>query len=264
MQFNQYIVDAFASRPFEGNPAAVCLLDHWLPDATLAAIAAENNQSETAFVVEAPGRHELRWFTPTFEIDLCGHATLASAFVVMRFVRPSLDTVAFSTRSGVLTVRRDGDLYRMDLPSRPGTPTEVPGLLAQGLGLQPTEVLMARDCLAIVESEDDVLRCKPDFDVLARLPSLGVIVSAPGRQHDFVSRAFFPTDSLKEDAVTGSAHCTLVPYWARRLGKTRLHARQLSQRGGDLLCEDLGERVGIAGSAVLFAEGVIHLPDSVA
>jgi PhzF family phenazine biosynthesis protein len=259
MEIPLYIIDAFSRTIFGGNPAAVCPLREWLPDNQLSSIAVENNQSETAFFVGKRGRYRLRWFTPVFEIDLCGHATLASAYVIFQFLEPDLAEVVFETASGELRVSRSNGLLSMDLPSRPGKESEYPSALREGLGVSASEVFLARDFLVIVESEDIVRGCAPKFEMLQNLPSLGIIVSAPGRSHDFVSRVFFPTDSIKEDPVTGSAHCTLVPYWSRRLGKSTLNARQISHRGGDLLCEDLGERVRISGAATVYSVGTIRL-----
>lgn len=251
-----YQVDAFTDQPFKGNPAAVCPLASWLPDQTMQAIAMENNLSETAFLVGANGRYRLRWFTPTLEVDLCGHATLASAFVVFEKLEPELKAVEFDTQSGVLRVTRaDGRLF-MDFPARPAEmPASVPGL-AEALGAAPGEVGLSRDALAVFEREDQIRALRPDR---ARLLALGhaVAATAPGSDCDFVSRFFAPTYGIDEDPVTGSAHCTLVPYWSRRLGKKTLHARQVSARGGELYCEDRGERVSIGGQAALFMEGTI-------
>jgi len=259
MEIPFYIVDAFSRNVFGGNPAAVCPLREWLSDDLLSSIALENNQSETAFFVGERGRYRLRWFTPAFEIALCGHATLASAYVVFQFLEPSLNSVIFETASGDLQVTRNGQSLSMDLPARPGVTADCPIDLREGLGIAPAEVYLARDFLVIVDTEEIVRGCSPKFEMLQNLPSLGIIVSAPSRTWDFVSRVFFPTDSIKEDSVTGSAHCTLVPYWSRRLGKTTLRARQISARGGDLLCEDLGDRVRLSGNAAVYSVGTIRL-----
>ncbi len=259
MQIPIYQVDAFTNRLFAGNPAAVCLLESWLQDDILQAVAAENNLSETAFLVPGPHHYDLRWFTPKTEVDLCGHATLASAHVIFHCLNSPLSEVAFSTRSGRLTVCRDGARLVMDFPSRPGTPCEAPAGLLQGLGVSPLEVYRSRDYLVVLPSETDVRGVNPDFDTLSGLDALGVIVTAPGDQVDFVSRFFAPGEGIPEDPVTGSAHCTLVPYWAARLEKRRLHALQVSARGGELFCEDRGGRVRIAGNAVVFMVGQISL-----
>jgi len=261
MQLPLYQVDAFTDRVFGGNPAAVCPLDAWLPDATLQAIAAENNLSETAFFVRESGGYALRWFTPTTEVDLCGHATLASAYIIFRFLEPDRDEVAFQTRkAGVLRVKREGDLLRMDFPSRPAVRSPPPAGLEAALGKAPAEALSARDCLAVYKSAAEVAALNPDFSALAKLDCWAVIVTAPGEGGiDFVSRFFAPRQGIPEDPVCGSAHCTLVPYWAARLGKTRLNARQISQRGGVLRCTLDGDRVSIAGNAVLYLEGKITI-----
>jgi predicted PhzF superfamily epimerase YddE/YHI9 len=259
MRIPIFQVDAFATRVFTGNPAAVCPLDTWLPDDTLQAIAAENNLSETAFFVGRAGTYAIRWFTPGSEVDLCGHATLASAFVVFRHLEPTLDAVRFSSQSGTLTVTREGDLLVLDFPSRP--PTRLDGLpgLAEALRTEPAEVWKARDVMAVLAAEDDVRSLRPDIAALDALGQFAFIVTAPGREADFVSRFFAPDVGIAEDPVTGSAHCTLVPYWSRRLGKTRLRALQVSARGGELSCEDRGERVRIGGRAVGYLEGTIEV-----
>lgn len=259
MKIRLYQVDAFTGTLFRGNPAAVCPLDDWLDNGRLQAIAAENNLSETAFFVRKDDQFELRWFTPVIEVDLCGHATLAAAFVVFNHIDTSLRNVAFSTKSGMLKVERDGSLFSMDFPSRPGSPCDIPDDFVQALGLKPTEVLLSRDYLAVYDSDETIRSLTPDMDCLLKVESLGVIVTAPGSDADFVSRFFAPRAGVPEDPVTGSAHCTLVPYWSERLHKKKLHAYQLSERGGELFCEDLGDRVKIAGEAVLYLEGFIHL-----
>jgi len=258
MQIPIFQVDAFAARPFAGNPAAVCPLDQWLDDAEMQAIALENNLSETAFFVKEGGRYRLRWFTPKIEVDLCGHATLASAFVIFHHLDPASEVVTFDTRSGELIVRRDGDLLTMDFPSRPPERVQTPSPLAEALGKAPIETWEARDYMALYESEDDVRSLAPDMGLLAEVGHFAVIVTAAGRGDvDFVSRFFAPASGIAEDPVTGSAHCTLVPYWSRRLAKKRLHAMQVSARGGELWCEDRGDRVAISGKAVLFLQGNI-------
>ena len=260
MELTQYIVDAFTNKVFSGNPAAVCLLKSWLPDESLKKIASENNLSETAFIIGGSGHYKIRWLTPTREVDLCGHATLASAFIIMNFIEPDLQEVTFESKSGNLCVKREGELFSLDFPSRPGTLVEYPESLAKGLGIIPKVVLLSRDYLVIVDSEEEVANCSPQFSLLQDLPSYGIIVTAPGNSCDFVSRVFFPMDSMLEDPVTGSAHCTLIPYWANRLGKKQLHAKQISSRVGELFCLDHGDRVHISGHAVLYGKGSIFLP----
>lgn len=254
-----YQIDAFTDSVFGGNPAAVCPLETWLPDERMQAIAAENNLSETAYFVSAADGYDLRWFTPTTEVDLCGHATLASAYLILSRLDPDAAAVRFSTRSGVLEVSRDGDLLVMDFPSLPATAETAPGALAEGLGAAPEEVLRATNYLAVYAREADVAALSPDMAKLAELYPYGVIATAPGETVDFVSRYFAPAHGVPEDPVTGSAHCTLTPYWARRLDKSDLHARQISTRGGELFCRDNGDRVSIAGRAVLYLEGTISI-----
>jgi predicted PhzF superfamily epimerase YddE/YHI9 len=266
MKLPIYQIDAFASAVFAGNPAAVCPLEGWVPDETMQAIAAENNLAETAFFVPradgaGPGGrdYDLRWFTPEAEVDLCGHATLASGHVVFTALEPGRDRVTFHTKSGPLTVRREGDLLAMDFPSRPAVRCDPPPGLAEALGRSPAEVWKARDVMAVFDSEHVVRGLSPSFDRIRALGVFGVIATAPGSDVDFVSRFFAPLMGIPEDPVTGSAHCTLVPYWAKRLGKSRLAARQVSARGGDLLCEDRGERVSMAGRAIQYLEGRIEV-----
>jgi len=259
MQISIYQVDAFSSRTFAGNPAAVCPLGSWLTDREMQSIAAENNLAETAFFVEEDEGYRLRWFTPVTEIDLCGHATLASAFIIFRHLAPKLDRVSFQTRSGELIVSRNGDLLTMDFPSRPPLGIKADPALVPALGETPREILAARDYFVVYESENQVRALKPDMAKLATVEHFAVIVTAPGRDCDFVSRFFAPAQGVAEDPVTGSAHCSLIPYWSRRLGKNKLFARQISPRGGELWCEDQGDRVLIAGHAVEFLSGTITL-----
>ena len=251
-------VDAFTAKPFAGNPAAVCPLAGWLDDELLRAVAAENNLSETAYLVPCGDDYELRWFTPRCEAKLCGHATLASAFVVLKILRPERDLVRFETRfSGALTVCRDGDLFAMDFPAlAPWTCADPPAALIEGLGTPPASVMQIEDnYFAVYEREEDVRRIRPDFRLLEKLHPAGVAITAPGEDADFVSRYFAPSYGIPEDPVTGSTHCSLAPHWAKRLGKTRMHARQISERGGELWCEVKGERVILKGNAVLTLRG---------
>jgi PhzF family phenazine biosynthesis protein len=260
MRIPLYQIDAFTTdRPFTGNPAAVCPLDAWLPAAVMQAIAAENNLSETAFFVPEGEFYRLRWFTPLTEIDLCGHATLASAFVVFRWLKPERSSITFQTeQAGPLTVARDGELLALDFPSRPPVPCTIFEPLVAALGQRPAALLAARDYLAVYDSADDIAALVPDFGALAALDRFAVIVTAPAAGGiDFVSRFFAPARGVDEDPVTGSSHCTLIPYWAERLGKNRLEARQLSRRGGALSCTLNGDRVTIAGRALPYLEGTI-------
>jgi predicted PhzF superfamily epimerase YddE/YHI9 len=259
MKLPLYQLDAFTPRLFGGNPAAVVLLDAWLPVGVLAAIAAENNLAETAFVIPRADCSPLRWFTPAVEVDLCGHATLAAADVLFRYRFPLFNRLAFSTKSGELAVTREGALLNMDFPARPGKPVVVTDALAAALGARPREAYMARDLLAIFGSESEVRALRPDFARVAALDAFAVIVSAPGDTADFVSRFFAPAAGIPEDPVTGSSHCTLAPYWAARLAKNRLTAQQVSARGGDLLCELRGDRVVIAGQVVEYLRGEIEV-----
>lgn len=254
-----YQIDAFASEVFGGNPAAICPLDSWLDDDRMQAIAAENNLSETAFFVADGDGFRLRWFTPKVEVDLCGHATLAAGWLVMERLAPGRDEVRFATRSGDLYVRRDGDLMALDLPAAPGEKCMPPEALVRGLGAEPSETYRASNYMAVYDNEDAVVALDPDMAALEELYPSGVIASAPGREVDFVSRFFAPGHGIPEDPVTGSAHCTLVPYWSNRLGRQSLEARQISSRGGELRCKDLGPRVAIGGRAVLFMEGKVFL-----
>lgn len=260
MNVPYYQVDAFAQRAFTGNPAGVCLLDSWLPDKDLQLIAGENNLSETAFLVPLTDEYELRWFTPEQEVDLCGHATLASAFVLFTELKHRDAHVHFQTKSGLLRATWDGKIVMLDFPNRPGEPCAAPPALIEGLGHIPREVRKSRDYLAVLGSEEDVQTLAPDFPKIATLDCLGVIATARGTDVDFVSRFFAPGAGLNEDPVTGSAHCTLIPYWAEKLGKNKLVAQQLSKRGGKIYCEMRGDRVGIGGHVTLYSRSELLLP----
>jgi len=259
MKIPIYQVDAFTSRLFSGNPAAVCLLEKWLDDGQLQSIAAENNLSETAFLVEKDEAFELRWFTPRMEVALCGHATLAAAFVLFRVQSRPSGRIRFLTRqSGELIVNRNSDLLEMDFPARPPVAAAGPAGLADALGVSPAAVFSSEeDLLVVVDSEKTVKSATPDFKALGKIDCRGVIVTARGGQYDFVSRFFAPRVGVFEDPVTGSAHCVLIPFWSERLGKKDLHAFQVSARGGELFCRDRGDRVVIGGRAVLYLEGSI-------
>lgn len=259
MRLPIYQIDAFASRVFGGNPAAVVPLESWLPDDVMQAIAAENNLAETAFFVPEGEDYALRWFTPTVEVDLCGHATLASAHLIFSKITPDREQVRFTTRSGPLTVTRQGDMLALELPSRPPEPCPMPPGLEAALGKAPKTVSAARDYLLVYDSESDIRGLKPDMARIAALDRFAVIATAPGSDCDFVSRFFAPAQGVPEDPVTGSAHCSLIPYWSKRLGKSRLSARQLSPRGGELMCEDRGARIVVAGKSVLYLEGAIFV-----
>jgi predicted PhzF superfamily epimerase YddE/YHI9 len=261
MRLPMYQVDAFTDSLFGGNPAAVCPLPAWLPDATMQAIAAENNLAETAFFVRDGNEYVLRWFTPTVEVDLCGHATLASGHVVFSFLEPQRETVGFRTlKAGTLTVSRRGDILVMDFPALPAEPRDPPAGLLAALGGTPREILGARDYLVVYDTAAEVAALKPDLAALGKVDCFAAIVTAPGEDGiDFVSRFFAPAQGVPEDPVTGSAHCTLVPYWAKRLGKIEFEARQVSRRGGALHCVLDGERVRIGGAAVTYLQGQIEV-----
>ncbi len=251
-------VDAFSSAVFGGNPAGVCLLERWLEPAVMQRIGAENNLAETAFVVTGADGLEIRWFTPAAEVDLCGHATLAAGHVLFHHRGWEGSSVVFTSPSGPLAVERRGDLLALDFPARPALRCEPSPLLLPGLGKPPVEILAARDYLAVCASEEDVRGLLPDMGRLARVDRMGVIATAPARPGsdvDFVSRFFAPGVGIPEDPVTGSSHCTLIPYWSRRLGRRELRARQVSARGGELLCEEAGDRVKIGGWAVTYLAG---------
>jgi PhzF family phenazine biosynthesis protein len=259
MKLPYYEVSAFTANPFGGNPAGVCALDAWLPDSVLQKIAANNNLAETAFTIPRGNDFELRWFTPTIEMDLCGHATLAAAFVLFNEQKLDSKEVRFHTRSGLLTVSHDKELLTLDFPARPAIPCIASEVLISGLGAPPKEVLKTRDYLAVFASEADVRALKPDFASLKTLDCLGIIATAPGSDCHFVSRFFAPRAGVDEDPVTGSAHCTLIPFWAERFGETKMFARQVSKRGGELYCKLVGERVRVGGKAVLYLKGEICL-----
>ncbi|WP_409253827.1 PhzF family phenazine biosynthesis protein [Bacillus sp. SCS-153A] len=259
MRLPIYQIDAFTNQQFKGNPAAVCPLTEWIEADLMQKIAAENNLAETAFFVKTESDYELRWFTPKEEIDLCGHATLAAAFVIFNYLDNSEEKVNFHTKSGILEVVKEGALLSLLFPSRPGVKCEAPEELIKGLGKEPKEVYKARDYLAVYESEQEILNLDVNFEEFKKLDALGVIVTAKGQDVDFVSRFFAPKAGINEDPVTGSAHCTLVPYWKSVLQKNELKAMQLSERGGKLYCEDLGDKIKMAGEAVAYLEGYISV-----
>ena len=254
-------IDAFTTRRFAGNPAAVIPMNRFLDDATLQAIAAENNLAETAFLVPEGGDYRLRWFTPTVEVPLCGHATLASAAAVMERLEPGRDQVIFHTASGPLTVNRTNGGYVMDFPARPSEPVATPPGLAQALGVVPVEVLSDTfNYIALLENAQLVRELAPDIAAIARMDRSGVVVTAPGDEtYDFVSRYFAPAKGIPEDPVTGGAHCALAPYWSERLGKTAFRAYQASRRGGEIICRLAGDRVELEGSCVFYLEGEVEI-----
>ncbi|MCL1975394.1 MAG: PhzF family phenazine biosynthesis protein [Firmicutes bacterium] len=255
-----FIVDAFTDKQFAGNPAGVCLLPKWLDSKTMQIIAAENNLSETAFIVRQENKYELRWFTPEIEVDLCGHATLASAFVIFNFVDQEARNVCFSSKSGLLNVTKRNNMYEMDFPARKPIPTEISLQISQAIGMPVLEAHAARDLLLLMENEKLIRDFVPNFELLKEIQGyLGIIITAQGDNVDFVSRFFTPNAGVPEDPVTGSTHSSLIPFWADRLGKAKMTAKQLSKRGGTLLCENCGDRVKISGNAVLYLRGEIAI-----
>lgn len=259
MKIPVYIVNAFSREAFRGNPAAVCPLTEWLDDGTMQRIAAQNSLSETSFIVPDGHGYQIRWFTPAAEVSLCGHATLASAAVVKWFLKPGCSRVDFQSMSGRLGVGFSQDMFLLDFPALPAENVAAPGNLVRGLGVEPAEVRVAEYYLAVLDSEEQVRGLHVDLADFATLDRKGVIVTAAGDEVDFVSRFFAPLLAVDEDPVTGSAHCTLVPYWSARLGKTRLQAKQISSRGGELFCEMQGDRVQLGGYANLYLQGEIQI-----
>lgn len=255
----QYVVDAFTDRVFAGNPAAVCVMDEWLPDGLMQSIAMENNLSETAFTVKEGERWHLRWFTPGGEIDLCGHATLATAYTLMRFYEQYAGVLRFDTLSGELRVTKRGELYEMDFPVYELKSVEVTAAMAEAMGARPVEAYIGRDLLCVFADEDVVRNMKPDMEKVAALDGLLLNVTAPGREYDCVSRSFAPKMGVAEDPVCGSGHCHIVPYWTKKLGRDSVTAYQASRRGGTLYCRRNGERITLAGQAALFSEAEIHI-----
>ena len=255
----QYVVDAFTDKVFSGNPAAVCVLDKPLSDELMQKITTENNLSETAFALKDGDGYKLRWFTPGGEIDLCGHATLATAYTIFRFYDKEAQSLSFSTLSGILTVKRNGKLLEMDFPAYKLAPTAVTDEIVDALGVRPTAAFMGRDLLCVMESECDVRTAAPDQEKLLKLDGLLVHLTAKGQDFDCVSRSFAPKCGVAEDPVCGSGHCHIVPYWAETLKKDSLTAYQASRRGGVLHCRIDGERIVLAGEAALFAESEIHV-----
>jgi len=262
MKLDIYQIDAFAEQAFSGNPAAIIPLDRWLEDREMQSIAEENNLSETAFIVATESGYHIRWFTPYCEVDLCGHATLAAAYVAIQFLQETRNPICFDSKSGELFVSYTMDsqqktILTLDFPASEYHEVETPQALIQGLGKTPVKTVAAADYLAIFSSEEEVLQLAPNFNLLQKLDRRGVIASAPGKNVDFVSRFFAPNAGINEDPVTGSAHCLLTPYWAKQLDLTRLTAKQRSARGGSLICTLKGERVLISGYATLYLRGEI-------
>ncbi|MGH1441788.1 MAG: PhzF family phenazine biosynthesis protein [Cellvibrionaceae bacterium] len=259
MKLKMYQVDAFAEKQFEGNPAAVVPLEEWLPEVVMQTIAEENNLAETAFFVPLDDCYHIRWFTPSKEVRLCGHATLASAYVLFHFLGSKETILSFESLSGKLFVSKVGDLLTLDFPIQSPVVCDVPPPLVAGLGKTPLECLKHDDYIAVFENEDDVLSITPNHEALKQLDFRGVIVTAPSSEFDFVARFFAPKLGVPEDPVTGSAYTQLMPYWSNRLGKSQLRAKQVSSRGGKLLCEINEDRVLISGSAVTYMEAIIEI-----
>ena len=259
MELNLYQIDSFTDTPFGGNPAAIIPLKTWLPDNIMQSIADENNLSETAFFVPKNKEFHIRWFTPKTEVDLCGHATLAAAYVLFNILGYNKERIEFESKSGTLTVLQKDNWLVMDLPAQPPIPCDVPDEIVKAFDKVPIECLRSEDYIAVFETESDILSIKLDIDYLKKLDLRGVIITAKSRQYDFVSRFFAPKYGIDEDPVTGSAHTQLIPYWAHKLGKTNMQAKQVSSRGGEILCELYNDRVLISGKAVKFLEGKIQL-----
>ncbi len=259
MELSIYHIDAFASELFKGNPAAVCPLEKWLPDGTMQSIANENNLSETAFFVPKGNGFHIRWFTPTSEVDLCGHATLASAYVLFNILNYNKEKIEFESKSGILSVMKDGDKLTLNFPARSHVPCEIPEEIFKAFNAEPIECLKSEDYIVLFKSESDISSADPDFEQLNKLGLRGVIITAKSDNYDFVARCFFPGIGIQEDPVTGSAYTQLAPYWASKLGKTRFSVKQMSSRGGELTCELVDDRVLISGKAVKYLEGKINI-----
>lgn len=259
MELKHYQIDAFADKPFEGNPAAICPLKEWLPDETMQAIASENNLSETAFFVPTEDGYRIRWFTPTCEVDLCGHATLASAWVLFKHLDYTGDRISFQSRSGLLTVERRQDWLEMDFPSQPPQACDIPPAIPSAFGMKPAACLRNQDYIVVFDDEANVIGARPDIAALRDLDLRGVAITARSNSHDFVTRFFAPKHGIDEDPVTGSAFTQLAPYWSGVLGKARLSARQVSIRGGNVECLLAGDRVKIRGKAASYMTGTIRL-----
>ena len=257
----QFIVDAFTDTVFKGNPAAVCLLDEWLSDATLQNIAKENNLSETAFTVKKNDHYELRWFTPGGEIDLCGHATLATAFVLFQFIEGDVESLTFATQSGELLVTQKGDYYELNFPAYAMHQVAVTSEMEEAIGVRPLEAWLGRDLVCILPHENDVLAATPDFDKVKVLDGLLLNITARGEKYDTVTRSFAPKLSIEEDPVCGSGHCHVIPLWANKLGQVEFRAYQASERSGLLVCRIEGERIYLAGKAALYSRGEIYVTD---
>ncbi len=259
MKIPLYQIDAFASKLFEGNPAAVCPLDKWLPDEIMQSIAAENNLSETAFFVPRGNGFHIRWFTPASEVDLCGHATLAAAYILFNTLGYKKDMIEFDSKSGILTVTKDNEWLVMDFPAQPPVSCDIPEEIIKAFNIEPIECLKSEDFIVVFEREIDIESAHPDFGQLIKLDLRGVIITAKSSRYDFVARFFAPKYGIPEDPVTGSAYTQLAPYWVSKIGPKRFSVKQMSSRGGELTCELVGDRVLISGRAVKYLEGTIKI-----
>jgi len=259
VEITLYQIDAFATKPFEGNPAAVCPLNAWLHDEVMQSIAEENNLSETAFFVPKGNGYYIRWFTPASEVDLCGHATLAAAYVLFNILGYNKDKIEFDSKSGMLAVANDNEFLILDFSAQPPVSCDIPEEIVKAFGIAPIECLRSKDYVVVFERELDIESANPDFGELKKLDLRGVIITSKSKKYDFVVRFFAPKYGINEDPVTGSAYTQLMPYWSERLGSTKLHAKQVSSRGGELFCELQENRVNIAGKAVKYLEGKIEI-----
>ncbi len=259
MKIPLYQIDAFASELFAGNPAAVCPLDKWLPDEIMQSIAAENNLSETAFFVPRGNGFHIRWFTPANEVDLCGHATLAAAYILFNTLGYKKDKIEFDSKSGILTVTKDNEWLVMDFPAQPPVSCDIPEEIIKAFNIEPIECLKSEDFIVVFEREIDIESAHPDFGQLIKLDLRGVIITAKSSRYDFVARFFAPKYGIPEDPVTGSAYTQLAPYWVSKIGPKRFSVKQMSSRGGELTCELVGDRVLISGRAVKYLEGTIKI-----
>lgn len=258
--FPIYYIDAFTNKLFRGNPAAVCVLSKWLSDDDLHSIAKENNLPATAFLVREVDKYNIRWFTPEYELDICGHGSLSAGYVIFNYLEPTWQKADLQSRIELLQVLRADDLITLNFPAKSIESTSLP-LLEQGLGLSPKEIYQHKNerCLAIYNTEEEVKSLQPDMQILKKLEHRGITATAPGKNIDFVSRTFYPQKTISEDPATGASHCLLAPYWSKRLNKTDLHALQISERGGEIFCQYLGDRVLISGKAVLYMQGFINI-----
>lgn len=259
MELTIYQIDAFASKPFEGNPAAVCPLNEWLPDELLQSIASENNLSETAYFVKNSTSYHVRWFTPAHEVDLCGHATLASAYVIFNILGNNENVILFESKSGLLTVKRNNNLLEMDFPSQPPVNCEIPQQILEAFDESPVECLQSEDYIIVFENEEAVLNANPKLSLLSELDLRGVAITSKSDKYDFITRFFAPKYGINEDPVTGSAFTQLIPYWANKLNKQSLSAKQVSKRGGEIECVYSGDRVLISGKAAKYMAGTIEI-----